>query len=261
MERIFDIPLIIVGPLIIFVLVTGGILGMVLTRRLLLPRLQVSEVDSEFTGAMVQGILVFYGLALALLAINVLESYSDVSKVVSREATSIAALYRDVSAYPEPARSELRGELRKYVETVIKEAWPLQAQGKLPSKGVIQMTEFQNSLMSFQPQGASQEIIHAETVASYNRFTEVRRMRIDAISTGLPGIMWMVILLGAVISLGSTFFFRVAEVTLHAILVGLLAAFIGIVIFMILALDRPFRGDLGISPAPYQLVYDQTMQQ
>ena len=86
-------------------------------------------------------------------------------------------------------------------------------------------------------------------------------MRLDAISTGLPGIMWMVILFGAVISLVSTFFFRVAEVTLHAILVGLLAAFIGIVIFMILSLDRPFRGDLGISPAPYQLVYEQTMQQ
>jgi len=261
MERIFDIPLVIAGPLIIFILIAMGIVGMLLTRKLLLPRLEVSEVDSEFTGAMVQGILVFYGLALALLAVNVLESYSDVSKIVSKEATSIAALYRDVSAYPEPLRSELRQGLRKYVESVIRDAWPLQAQGKLPTKGVIQMTEFQTSLMSFEPHGASQEIIHAETVASYNRFTEVRRMRLDAVSTGLPSIMWMVILLGALISLASTFFFRVAEVLLHAILVGLLASFIGIVMFMILALDRPFRGDLGISPAPYQLVYEQTMQQ
>ena len=39
-----------------------------------------------------------------------------------------------------------------------------------------------------------------------------------------------------------------------------LATFIGLVIFMIVALDRPFRGDLGLPPEPYQLVYDQLMK-
>jgi hypothetical protein len=29
---------------------------------------------------------------------------------------------------------------------------------------------------------------------------------------------------------------------------------------MILSLDRPFRGDLGIGADPYQLVYDQLMK-
>ncbi len=39
-----------------------------------------------------------------------------------------------------------------------------------------------------------------------------------------------------------------------------LAAFVGLVIFMIFALDRPFRGDLGLTPDPYQLIYDQLMK-
>jgi hypothetical protein len=34
----------------------------------------------------------------------------------------------------------------------------------------------------------------------------------------------------------------------------------GLVIFMIVALDRPFRGDLGLPPDPYQLIYDQLMK-
>jgi hypothetical protein len=34
---------------------------------------------------------------------------------------------------------------------------------------------------------------------------------------------------------------------------------VGLVIFMILALDRPFRGDLAISSGPYQIIYDQLM--
>ena len=36
--------------------------------------------------------------------------------------------------------------------------------------------------------------------------------------------------------------------------------FIGIVIFMIIALDRPYHGDLGLTPRPYELIYEQLMQ-
>ena len=31
-------------------------------------------------------------------------------------------------------------------------------------------------------------------------------------------------------------------------------------IFMTFALDRPFRGDLGVRPEPYQLIYDHLMK-
>jgi len=44
------------------------------------------------------------------------------------------------------------------------------------------------------------------------------------------------------------------------VFVALLATFIGLVIFMTLALDLPFRGDLGIGSQPYQLIYEQLMK-
>jgi hypothetical protein len=49
-------------------------------------------------------------------------------------------------------------------------------------------------------------------------------------------------------------------VWLHQILAVLLAMFIGLVIFMTFALDRPFRGDLGVRPDAYQLIYDHLMK-
>ncbi|MCM3869541.1 MAG: hypothetical protein ND895_02425, partial [Pyrinomonadaceae bacterium] len=64
----------------------------------------------------------------------------------------------------------------------------------------------------------------------------------------------------AFIGLSASFFFKVEDARLHCIEVLLLAVFIGLIIFMILSLDRPFRGDLGIPPAPYQLIYDQLMK-
>ena len=65
---------------------------------------------------------------------------------------------------------------------------------------------------------------------------------------------------GAIVSLSSTFFFQVEDARLQRIQVILLAIFIGLLIFMIFALDRPFRGELGVRPDPYQLIYDQLMK-
>jgi len=72
--------------------------------------------------------------------------------------------------------------------------------------------------------------------------------------------MWAVIIAGAFISLCTSFFFKVEDARLHGILVTLLALFIGVLIFMILALDQPFRGDLGLSPEPYKLLYEHLMK-
>jgi len=64
----------------------------------------------------------------------------------------------------------------------------------------------------------------------------------------LPGVMWIVILVGAFISLSASFFFKVEDVRLHGILVTLLATFLRMVISMTLALDRPFGGKSGSTP-------------
>lgn len=84
-------------------------------------------------------------------------------------------------------------------------------------------------------------------------------MRLSTVERKLPGILWLVILAGAFISLVPAFYFPVHEVRLHRMQVGLLAGFIGLVIFMIFALDRPYRGDLGLKPKPYELLYEQLM--
>lgn len=255
-----DVPLAILGPAIILLLSIAALVPLLLVRRYLLPRLLVKESDSEFTGAMVQSIMVFYGLALALIAVNVWQTYGDVSKIVSQEATAFAALYRDVSGYPEPSRGRLQAEIRGYIHQVITEGWPLQRKGEVPTAGIEQMNRLQGVLTAFEPATESQKFLHAETLHAYNLALHARRLRLDSVDTGLPSVMWAVILVGAFISVTATFFFRVEDARLHGTLVVMLAVLIGMVIVQTLMLNRPFRGDLALTPAPYQLVYDQLMQ-
>jgi len=259
-EYLFDLPLIITGPAIIGLMCLFALVGLWFVRRHVLPRMNIETHDSHFSGAMVHSVMIFYGLAAALMAVNVSETYTDVSKIVEGEATALAVLYRDVSGYPEPIRFELQKVIHDYTQYVIEEAWPAQSKGQLAFGGVQRMNRFQSILFLFEPVTEGQKILHGETIHAYNQMIHARRLRLDAVNTGLPAVMWAVIFLGALIGLITSFFFKVEDARLHGIQVLLLAAFVGVIIFMILALDQPFRGDLGLSPEPYQLVYDQLMK-
>ena len=261
MDSIFDMPLAITGPAIILSLCAFAVVGLLLVRRFVLPRLLIRSADSEFSGTMVQSVMVFYGLAVALIAVGVFETYSDVSTIVSQEAAELGAMYRDASSYPEPIRPVLQQQLRDYAQYVIHTAWPAQQRGQVALGGIEMLNRFQATLTGFEPATDGQKILHGEALRAYNQLIEARSLRLDAVvNTGLPSVLWVVVLAGAFISLIATFFFKVEELRLHAILVMLLAAFMGLIVFMIFAFDRPFRGDLGLKPEPYQLVYDKVMQ-
>jgi len=254
-----DLPLFVSGPLLIGTLVVVSLLGLHWFRKVQMPRLRIHENDEHFLAAIHASIMVFYGLATALTAVQVWEVYEKVRDITEQEASALAALYRNVSEYPEPVRGVLREELRVYTHQIIHESWALQRRGKVPSELVRSMEELHTTLAKFEPVTEAQKALVLEGLSSYSRMMEVRRMRMSSVDRGLPGVLWLVIVLGAVISLASTFYFPVRDANVHRIQVGLLAGFIGLVIFMVLALDQPYRGDLGLKATPYELVYDQLM--
>jgi hypothetical protein len=259
-DFLFDLHLAGVGAAILILLCAFALGGLAIFSRYVLPRLKLGPEESVFTSAMMQAIMVFYGLAVALIAVSVWQTYTDAAATTSKEATAIGVLYRQMSGYPEPVRSELRRELREYIEYVINEAWPLQRRGQVPRGGVKEIDDVEAKLVTFEPATEGQKLLHAETLRAYGQMIEARRLRLDAVLTGLPGALWFVIVIGALVSLSSTFFFQVGDTLVQKVQVVLLAIFIGMIIFIIFALDRPFRGDLGLQPDPYQLIYDQLMK-
>jgi hypothetical protein len=259
MDFIFDLPLIVIGPVLIAILVGSSLVSLNWFRKHQLPRLRFGDGDVEFGAAMLASIMVFYGLATALTAVQVWESYEKVKEITAQEASSMAAFYRNVSQYPEPLRSTMREQIRGYTYQIIHDSWPLQRQGTIPTETVRTMDELQTTLVGFEPKTEAEKGLALETLASYDRMMEARRMRLTSVDRKLPGVLWVVIILGAFISLVSAFYFPVHDERVHRVQVGLLAGFIGLVIFMIVALDRPYRGDLGVKPRPYEILYEQLM--
>jgi hypothetical protein len=75
---------------------------------------------------------IIFGLLLGLLAVGAYQNHADAEKSVVTEAAGLAALYRDVSGYPDPYRTDLRTLVREYARSTIEDAWPQQRRGILP---------------------------------------------------------------------------------------------------------------------------------
>ena len=79
-DWVFDVPLWIVGPGLVVLLGGVSLAGLLAVRSRILPRMRVTPEDSHFVGTLVHSIMVFYGLVLALIAVNVFETYSESSQ-------------------------------------------------------------------------------------------------------------------------------------------------------------------------------------
>jgi hypothetical protein len=213
---------------------------------------------NDLIGYILSCYCVFYGLLLGLIAVAAYQNFVETDRAVSEEAAAVAALYRDVTCYPEPDRTELQGLLREYTRSVIKEGWPLQRQGLIPTEEGKRLGDFLARLATFEPKTTGQEIIHAQAFSAFNDVTKLRRLRIFRVTTGIPTIMWYVVVIGAFLNIVLVWLFDMKLIS-HLFLGGMLSFFIGTVICLIAAMDNPFRGEVSIGPDAFLNVYETLM--
>jgi hypothetical protein len=255
-----NLPTLWFGVLSIGSFVIVAIIGLLVTRQIVYRFLGSPFINNESIEPFYSGALVFYGIMLGLITVATWEHFTEVEDIVSAESVSLAVLYRDVSGYPEPIRTELQNHIRDYTRFIIDEVWPAQARGVILTEGVTRMNAFQEALLAFEPVTEGQKILHAEAFKAYNEMIEQRRLRIETITGNIPATMWVVVVIGGFVIIGLAYTFRVDDLKLHAFLVGTIAILIGMLVFVIYTLESPYRGDVSIQPDSYQLVLDTLMQ-
>ena len=256
----FEQPL---GPLITFTaLIFVGYcwLGCIFVRPILRLFVHSQRGTNDVVGYVLSCFGVFYGLLLGLIAVASYQNLADVEDNVAREVASLDALYQDVSTYPAPHGQNLRWLLRDYCRYAFKYAWDEYAEGRVSAGEQTRITAFHERLLAFEPETESQKIVHGETIRQFNGFLENHQVRQNSVTTGIPTVMWYVVLVGAALNIALIWLFEMRLVT-HLFLGGILAFFLGTMIMLIGVLDRPFQGDVSVSSEPFELLYYAKMRE
>ena len=256
---IYNLPTWLLAVLIVFTFWVVSIGGLLLSRRLITNHLRFSREINDAVNYFGTAIAALYSVTLGLIAVASWSNFSSVGALVSQEAATIGVLYRDVAGYPEPLRTELRRELREYTVFVIDKVWPAQEHGILLDQPTAMLTNIHQHILDYEPPTLGRSVMHAEAMRKFNELADLRRQRIDRVDDGLPGVLWFVVCFGGLLTMGVSYFFFIEDVRFHILLLSLLATFIGLMIFLIAALDRPFLGTVSVTPDSYKTIIQRVM--
>ncbi|MBM7503791.1 DUF4239 domain-containing protein [Agromyces aurantiacus] len=204
---------------------------------------------------------VFFGILLALVAVSVYENLAHTRQVAIEEASRVGALYRASSGLPGGDGDRMHEALGDYLRAVIDGDFPAQQRQVLPTASDPQVDEMDALLESVEVGTLGEQAEYKQVLESYDAFIEARRARIDATALALPPMLWAVIWVGAAINAVLIAFIAVRGLRLHLLMAGLLAVFIGLVIFVTADMDHPYAGAISIDAGAFERVLEQVVDE
>jgi uncharacterized membrane protein YdcZ (DUF606 family) len=215
----------------------------------------INETISHGTGSYA----LFYALLVGLLTVAAYQNRERVEQHILAEAGAVGGLYSDMNAYPEPLRSDMKELLRDYVLFTIHKDWPAHRVGEVMNGGVNRVDAMRQLLASFEPGSASQQIVHAEVIRGFAEFSSVRQQRLAGVATRIPDILWYAVAVGALLNLVVLLMLRMKPLT-HLLLGSVSAFFLGVILLVIVVLDDPLRGETGLRPVAFELLWERQMR-
>jgi hypothetical protein len=259
MEWFYGLPEPVSLPLFVGLFVILSLVALLVLRPLVRRLAADHEEWDRVLGYAIASFGLFYGILLALVAVSVYTNFTDVHQDVLNETSQLAALYRDTSGFPHDQAAPMQDDLRAYVHAVVAKDWPLQRVDVPPNDGNAAITSFQAHLLALEPRSPGDQALLGQTIQEYNSFVAARRSRIADAEVALPGLLWGVLWTGAVINAVMLALIQVKRLTIHVVMAGLIALYVGLLIYEIASMDHPYSGAIAIGPQDFELVLKQVM--
>jgi Protein of unknown function (DUF4239) len=241
---------IVTGLLLVAVAVVVAVVGLVLVQRLV--PTERRKQHNDVAGFIYAVLGVAYAVLLGLMLIAVWEKWDAAEVTTTDEANELAGIFYWAHALPQPEGRHIQELARSYARVVVEEEWPAMAQGKSSPEAWATLDELRGTILGLEPTTGAQQARYTEMLAQLHDLGNARRERLLAAEQGLPPILWVVLILGGLITVGFTYLFGLENTLVHLIMVGSLALVISMSLFTVAALDYPFQGDIHIHPSAYE---------
>jgi hypothetical protein len=212
--------------------------------------------NNEVAGFKFAVIGVLYAVLLAFAVIVVWESFSDSEGQVTAEAGAAATLYRLADGFDVPGARALHQRVTDYIDSAVRDDWPAMAHGEGSEAATRALDALHAEAMRLPATDARAGAVLYEILYQLDQLTQARRARIDASTGFVPWLIWRVLFLGGILTVGFTHFFGTRNLAAQTLMTGILTVLIGSTLLVIVAIDRPFSGSVQVPPDALLAVRD-----
>lgn len=211
--------------------------------------------NNDIAGFKFATVGVIYAVLLAFAVIVVWEKFSDAEIAVVQEAGASATIYR-LTAGPDPEAVATRAAMSNYLRLAINRDWPRMATGNESREVTQALNALYAAALRLMVNGLRQPAIFAETFKQLDAVTQARRTRLHLATGIVPGIVWLVLYCGAVLTVGFTFFFGTENLAAQVMMTGILSIIVFMGLLVIVSIDHPFTGSVHVGSDPLQSVIE-----
>ncbi|RBY82467.1 hypothetical protein DQ238_04015 [Geodermatophilus sp. TF02-6] len=210
---------------------------------------------NDVVGFIIAVVGVIYAVLLAFVVIVAWENFDEAEGIVGQEASALRSIYRESAAFPPETRDRLHDLVVEYSETVIDDEWPAMAREEPGDPGVGEVLDRMAETIATVPATtpAEAEFVGAEA-ERLSQLVSFRSQRIDYADRGIPGVLWIALIVGGIVTIGFALLFGLQRAVLHSLMVGSLAALVGVLLFVAVVINYPFAGDVAVQPEPLDRV-------
>jgi uncharacterized protein (DUF983 family) len=191
---------------------------------------------------------VFYAVLLAFAVILVWQRMNDAKSVVLREAGAAQTMYRLAAGLGGGEGVALQHEITAYLRTAMASGWPAMQRGNESPDVTQAVNRLYATILAVHPADPGRGALFAEILHQLDRLSQARQARLALAGSGVPAILWIALFVGAVVTIGFTFFFGTVSLPTQVLMTVLLALLIASQLWVIVAIDRPYAGPIGIRP-------------
>jgi putative Mn2+ efflux pump MntP len=248
MEWIQSLPaygsgVLIVGGFVLLTVIIGGIVSRIFPQ-------QIRLEHNDLAGFILAVIGVVYAVLLAFVAVTVWERFEAAETRSYEEASALSLVYRDADDFA--TGEQIRAGLRSYAKLVAEDEWPAMAHGNQSPGANALIEQIDRSVRKLPISSMREEDVHQQMLAAMDLALKDRDIRLTMSSTGISTVMWMVLMLGAVVTVGFTYLFGYRHGPMRSVMAGSLGLLIGLVLFLTVSLDYPFKGGITIGPEAFE---------
>ncbi len=219
--------------------------------------LEVQMEQNEVAGFFIAVLGVVYGVLLAFAVILVWEQFESARTIAETEANEVGDVYHLANGLPEPVRGQLQGAAVAYARVVMDEEWELMERGQESNAAWRQLANLWAPALAFTPSTSREEAVYSEVLQRLDQLNDGRRMRLLASRSGVPHLIWGILIGGGVVTVLFTYFFGLKNMRAQMAMTALYVASIGFVLFLVAAIDNPFSGTVSIKPEALELVLNR----
>lgn len=210
--------------------------------------IEAIAANNEVAGFKFATLGVVYAVLLGLAVISVWEKFADADAAATEEAAALVAVDRLAGGFSPAEVEALRRAVGAYAHSVVSDDWPAMATGKRAAKPLETLNSLYAVAIAIVPSDERGAVLLETLLTQLDRVTEARRTRLNLADGILPDMIWLVLSIGAALTVGFTFFFGLENLRVQMLMTGMLALLIFLALFVALSIDHPFTGPAAVEP-------------